>query len=107
MEGMMATIMLMRWDGVTPEQYDQLRENVRWDTERPDGAKLHVSGFRDGGIHVLDVWDSEQAFNNFMEQRLGPGVQEVGVQGQPEVEFFPMHGIYAPALGLNSQRSDL
>jgi hypothetical protein len=54
------------------EEYDQARENVGWDRDVPTGAKLHVSGFSEDGLHVLDVWESELAFNTFMEQRLGP-----------------------------------
>ena len=103
----MATIMQMHWREATPEEYDRAREQVGWDRETPTGAKLHVSGFADDGLHVLDVWESEQAFNDFMEQRLGPAVAEIGIAGQPDVKFFPLHGVFAPALGGNEQVSDL
>jgi hypothetical protein len=99
--------MLMHWREATPEQYDRTRELVRWDRETPSGAKLHVSGFGDDGLHVVDIWESEQAFNAFMEQRLGPAIAEVGIPGQPEVTFFPLHGVFAPALGGGEQVSDL
>jgi hypothetical protein len=103
----MATVMLMHWREASPEQYDEAREKVGWDRDVPTGAKLHVSGFADDGLHVLDVWESEQAFNNFMEQRLAPAIQDIGIQGQPQVTFFPLHGVFAPALGKNEQTSDL
>jgi hypothetical protein len=103
----MATVMLMHWREATPEQYEQARDKVGWDRETPAGAKLHVSGFADDGLHVTDVWESEESFNTFMEQRLAPAIQEIGIQGQPEVKFFPMQGIFAPALGKNEQVSDL
>jgi hypothetical protein len=103
----MATVMLMHSPEATPEQYDRLRELVGWDREAPAGAKLHLAGFGDDGLRVTDVWDSEQSFNTFMEQRLGPGVQELGIQGQPQVKFFALHGIFAPALGSNEQLSEL
>jgi hypothetical protein len=103
----MATVMLMHWREASPEQYDEAREKVGWDRDVPNGAKLHVSGFADDGLHVLDVWESEQAFNNFMEQRLAPAIQEIGIQGQPDVRFYPLHGVFAPALGKKEQTSDL
>jgi hypothetical protein len=37
----------------------------------------------------------------------GPVVQELGIKGQPEVKFFPLHGVFAPALGKTEQMSDL
>jgi hypothetical protein len=103
----MATIMQMLWREATPGQYDQAREKVGWDRQTPTGAKLHVSGFDTDGLHVLDVWESEQAFNDFFQQRLAPAIQEIGIQGQPDVKFFPLHGVYAPALGGHEQLSDL
>lgn len=68
----MATIMLMHWREATPDEYDQAREKVGWDRDVPDGARLHVSEFADDGLHVTDVWESEQAFSTFMEKRLPP-----------------------------------
>ena len=103
----MATVMLMHWREATPDQYDQARAKVGWDRDVPDGAKLHVSGFSHDGLHVTDVWESEQAFNRFMEQRLAPVIQELGIPGQPEVTFYPLHGVFAPALGMMAQVSDL
>jgi hypothetical protein len=102
-----ATIMLMHWREATSDQYDQVREKAQWDRDIPNGAKLHVVGFSDDGMHILDVWESEQAFGTYFEQRIGPAVQEVGIQGQPDVKFFPMHGVFAPGLGGNEQVSDL
>lgn len=103
----MATVMQMHWREATPDQYDQAREKVGWDRDVPDGAKLHVSGFADDGLHVVDVWESEQAFNTFMEQRLAPAIQEIGIEGQPQVTFFPLTGVFAPAFGKNEQVSDI
>jgi hypothetical protein len=106
-EGTMATVMLMHWREATPDQYDQARAKVGWDRDVPDRAKLHVSAFGDDGLHVTDVWESEQAFGAFMEHRLAPVIQELGIPGQPEVTFFPLHGVFVPALGASEQVSDL
>jgi hypothetical protein len=103
----MATIMLMHWREATQEQYDTAREKVGWDRDVPPGARLHVSGFADDGLHVVDVWESEQAFNDFMQQRLQPAIAEIGIEGQPEVTLFPLHGVFVPALGHDAQVSDL
>jgi hypothetical protein len=39
--------------------------------------------------------------------RLAPVVQELGIQGHPEVKFFPLRGVIAPALGQTEQVPDL
>jgi hypothetical protein len=102
-----SVVMLMHWRETTPEEYEQVREIVRWDQDVPDGAKLHVSGFANDGLHVLDVWESEDAFQSFMQSRIMPAVQEVGIAGEPEVQFFPVQGVFAPALGHNQQTPDI
>jgi hypothetical protein len=91
---MSQVVMSMRWTGVTPEQYEEAREVVNWEGDVPDGAVLHVAAFDEDGIRVTDVWESEDQFNRFVESRLMPGVQQIGIQGQPDVEFLPVQNIF-------------
>ena len=65
----MAIVMIMRWENVTPEQYDQLREIVRWEIEAPEGGIYHVAAFDDSGVRITDVWESAEDFQRFTEQR--------------------------------------
>ena len=53
------------------------------------------------------AWESAEAFGAFNEQRLAPAVQEIGIQGEPEVRFCPMHACFAPALGGSGTVRDL
>jgi hypothetical protein len=93
---MSQVVMSMRWRGVTPEQYEQAREVINWEGDVPDGAVLHVAGFDSDGLRVTDVWESAEDFNRFAEERIMPGVQQIGIQGQPEVEFLPLQNIFNP-----------
>ncbi len=92
----MATVMNMHWPEVTKEQYEQVRGEVNWEGDVPAGAKFHVAWFADDGFRVLDIWESQSAFESFVQQRLMPGVQKVGVQGQPRVQFGEVQAIFAP-----------
>jgi len=92
----MATVMMMRWPQVTKEQYEQVRREVNWEGEVPGGAKFHVAWFGDDGLHVLDLWDSREAFESFAQNRLAAGTANAGIQGNPIVEFNPAHAIFAP-----------
>ena len=86
----MAVVMLMKWPSVTPEQYDAAREAVNWEGDPPDGGIFHVAWF-DGGLNVLDVWESADDFSRFGEQRLMPGIARLGIEGEPEVTFHDAH----------------
>jgi hypothetical protein len=87
----MAVVMTMRWAGVTPEQYDAVRELVRWEQDTPAGAVLHVASFEDGALYVTDVWESQQDFERFFADRLAAAVKEAGIEGEPQTTFRPLH----------------
>jgi len=53
----MAIVIMQTWDGITPGQYDALRETVGWDRDVPSGMRLHVASFGDGILRMTDVWD--------------------------------------------------
>ena len=92
----MPIVMNMRWEGVTPEQYDAARDTVHWEGDVPDGALYHVAAFDEWGTYVTDVWESAEQFQRFVETRLMPGVQAVGITGEPQIEIRPAHAIFAP-----------
>ena len=92
----MATVMLMDWPGVTTEQYHRVMSVLGLDANPPAGAIFHVAGFMGGSLRVLDIWESQQAFERFQRERLTPAVQKAGIHGQPKAQFFPVHNIYAP-----------
>lgn len=94
----MPTVMSMHWPEVSREQYEAVRKEVNWEGNTPAGAKLHVSWFADDGFHVLDLWETPQDFQKFVDERLTPGVQKVGVQGEPHVSISESHAVFAPNL---------
>lgn len=93
----MSVMMKMHWAGITKEQYESLRKSVNWEGNRPKGANFHIAAFDDKGIHVVDLWDAAEDFNNFVEKRLTPEVMKLGISSQPQVDILPVHAIYAPA----------
>ena len=95
----MAIVMQLRWDGVTPEQYDKAIDVVKWEENVPTGGIFHVSWFEDGALRVTDVWESADDFQTFVDQRLMPGVAEVGIEGEPKVEIRQAHRIFDAANG--------
>jgi len=87
----MAVVMSMSWAEVTAEQYDVVRETVGWEESAPAGGEVHVAWFDGRGLHVIDVWESEEAFHAFFAERLAPAVEKAGIQGVPETDFSPLH----------------
>ncbi|MGA8809627.1 MAG: hypothetical protein WB973_17285 [Thermoanaerobaculia bacterium] len=92
----MATVMLMHWPEVTKEQYEQVRKSVNWEGDTPDGAKFHTAWLGNDGFHVLDLWDSKEKFDTFVQNRLAAGVAAAGISSQPKVEFADTLSVFAP-----------
>ena len=87
----MAIAMSLQWPGLTPDQYDAVRARVRWEEEPPDGAVLHGAWFKPDGLHVFDIWDSEEQFQRFIAEKIMPAVKEVGIEGEPQTQISPLH----------------
>jgi len=78
-------------EGLTQEQYEEVvrkmtgKERMESPSDWPvEGLLVHATGQGASGFRVVDVWESEEAWNRFGEV-LGPVLQEVGIEAQPEV----------------------
>lgn len=94
----MSVTMIMRWPGVTSEQYDRVCALAETVDNPPPGLMCHIAAFDDAGLRVTDVWESAEDFQRYAEQRLMPAVGQVGLSGEPSVEICGVHCILSPAL---------
>ena len=61
---------------VSREDYRRVVDEVG-DRDLPDGLYFHVAG-RDGeGVRTMSVWETEETFNAFVEQRGAPAAARV------------------------------
>src|SRR2546425_11106123 len=74
----MAIVMHMEWPGATLEDYDRAMESTRLDETPPAGGLVHVAGVDDGTLRIVDVWESEEAWNAFRSDRLMPALEQTG-----------------------------
>lgn len=92
----MPIMMVQQGPTLTREKYDQvvarltggrskLESLADWPVE---GILAHSAGDGPNGFMVVDVWESEEAFERF-GQTIGPLLQEAGVQDPPRT--FPAH----------------
>lgn len=93
----MAIVMIMHWPEVTPDMYDAACERVGWEVDAPVGGRGHVAWF-DDGLRVVDVWESAETFQQFVDERLMPVVKgELEFPGEPSVTVLPAHRQFVPA----------
>ena len=92
----MSTVMVMEWTGITQDQYNQVMRALDMDKMPPMGGILHVAGFQGGTLRVMDIWESQQAFEKFQKERLTMAMQKAGITSMPRLQFYPALNIYAP-----------
>ena len=90
----MAIGFVMQFSGVGISDYDNVMKNLELespgvqgvDNDWPAGNISHVAGSTEQGWCVVDVWESPEQFQSFMESRLGPAM---GKAGMPEPQVTP------------------
>jgi hypothetical protein len=70
----------------TPEQYDEvIRRLEAAGAGNPPGRAYHCAFASDRGLHIFDVWDSQESFQKFGETLI-PIMNELGTDpGEPHV----------------------
>jgi len=88
----MALAVLYEAVGLTQEQYDKIIELLQRGGKTADGRIYHVAGPVEGGMRVCDVWESQRAFETFIQEKLVPVIQELGAT-PPQIKPFPVHNM--------------
>lgn len=89
----MAVAVQLDFRGGTLEQYDRVVEKMGFERggRGGPGGLFHWVMKTDDGIRVTDVWESQEAFDTFANEKIGPITQEVGVPNPPEIQVFEVH----------------
>jgi hypothetical protein len=62
------------------EHYQRFADAL--DGPAPDGLVLHAAGPTDEGFRIIEVWESEEAWEQFRTERLG-GAMDADLQAPP------------------------
>ena len=93
----MSDALILEFDGFTKDTYLAVNENLGIDPEGggdwPDGLTSHAAAVKPGGLVVYEVWESRDAQEAFMRDRLGAALQQAGVAGPPaRMEWLELVG---------------
>ena len=57
---------------------------------------LHICAPIEAGLRVTEVWETEEGFHSFIEERLFPAAAALGIQAEPVITVKPLHFLFAP-----------
>ena len=89
----MPVVMEIVFQGLSPEKYDQLKDKVGWVASPPIGGISHVVWWEGDACHGVDVWESEESWLAFGNDRMGPAAAELGIAMPAEPVFHDPHEV--------------
>jgi hypothetical protein len=85
-------IVFLELDGFGPDDYDATTASM--EAHAGDGsnhpAVSHVAAATEGGLIVVDVWDSPESFGRYAEEQIAPAGEAAGL-GPMEPRVVPLH----------------
>jgi len=92
----MAVAFLLEIPGFTPEQSAAVLQALGLDENPAAGQVMHLEGPMEGGMRIVDVWDSAEAFQAFVKERLAAAFQKAGATFPADMQpkaVWPVTGI--------------
>ncbi|MFC9432404.1 hypothetical protein [Nocardia sp. NPDC057030] len=66
---------------------------------RPEpGIYLHITAQTDFGYRIIEIWETQEGFENFARRRMLPAMEKLGIDRKTEITIKPLHNIFAPRL---------
>lgn len=81
---------LIEFPGVTQEQYDRVGARLGR-SEPPAGILHHACGAVPGGWRVMDIWESAEAFDRFIDGTYLPAMRTAGGPEPSRREVVPVY----------------
>ena len=97
----MSEVLILEFRDVSPDLYETANKALELDPDTgtgqwPAGIVSHVAGAHaDGnGLTVVEVWESREAQDEFMNTRLGPVLGQVGIPQPTRAEWMAVKGYH-------------
>jgi hypothetical protein len=88
----MSIVVIATTPGMTAELYDQSQQKMDLVGALPPGCTAHVAGPGPDGWKVVSVWESTEAVQRFVTEKLQPTLAELGVAPPPAPPvIYPLH----------------
>jgi len=99
----MAILMILELDDATTDDYEAVNAAIGIDEDNlPDGLVSHAVGPTDeGGLLIVDVWESEEALDRFFTEHAGPAMAQVGVGSSAQPRVHQVHNHIPQGSGIH------
>jgi len=83
---------------LTAAEYRAVLDELGVEAQPEGGIYLHLTTPTDFGFRIVEIWDEAEGFQRFLENRLVPATQAVGMERETTIAVTPLHNFFAPRL---------
>lgn len=84
--------------GMTADEYARVMNRLGVEQHPAAGIYLHMTAETDFGFQVIEIWDSAEGFNAFLQERLAVAGEAEKITREMQVKVEPLHNFFAPRL---------
>jgi|SRR5215211_5030000 len=94
----MSVITTLDIKDMKPEEYRAVLDHMGVETQPAAGIYLHLTTTMAFGFRIVELWERKEGFDEFLQKRLVPATQELGIERKTEITVTPLHNLFAPRL---------
>jgi hypothetical protein len=94
----MTVVTTLDINGLTEQEYRAVMDELGVEAGPEGGIYLHLTTPTDFGFRVIEIWDEKDCFDRFLEHRLTPASEAVGLAREMTITVTPLHNFFAPRL---------
>src|SRR5215475_9438552 len=94
----MTVVTTLDVNGLTAPEYRAVLDELGVELHPEPGIYLHLTTPIDSGFRIIEVWDEKSGFDRFVESRLAPANQAIGLQRETTITVTPLHNFFGPRL---------
>jgi hypothetical protein len=94
----MTVVSTLNVHGLTAQEYRAVMDELGVEDRPEGGIYLHLTTPIDAGFRVVEIWDEKEGFDRFVEQRLSPAGEAIGLDREMTISVTPLHNFFAPRL---------
>jgi hypothetical protein len=84
--------------GLTASEYRAVMDQLGVEQRPEDGIYLHLTTPANFGYRIVEIWDEKTNFERFVDRRLAPANEAIGLKRATEITVTPLHNFFAPRL---------
>ena len=100
----MSVVLTQEMPGATRELIEEVTAELHLDEGMPTGLIAHTAMEVDGGIRIIDIWETAADYDRFQHDQLGPAMavvaqrngMDLGAMPEPTQTISPAFDIVLP-----------